>query len=314
MSNITLFKDPLPARFANLSGVDEDTKSLTGGGSTMRRLSIKGGVFREMVGGKEHRVSEERAINIAVVRSAPHNSRQFYAGSYVEGAKTAPGCWSSDGVKPDEGVGDKQSATCSACPQNIKGSGQGTSRACRFQRRLAVLLDGEIERGEVYQLIVPATSLFGDGERGKMPLQKYAAHLDSHKMPITEIVTEVRFDTAATQEKLIFKAVRPLTDAEAAVVKEMRDSAEAIAAVSHTAARMDGVGAEPEEPLFAEEAPKEEEPKAPVKAAPKAVKAAPKEEVVGEEPEEPKKAVGKKPAAPAASEPKLADLVGEWDD
>eukprot|EP00918_Siedleckia_nematoides_P041954 GHVU01091393.1.p1 GENE.GHVU01091393.1~~GHVU01091393.1.p1 ORF type:complete len:301 (+),score=38.96 GHVU01091393.1:1251-2153(+) len=300
MSEIALFEGTLPAHL--LAGVDDDTTALAGSGGAMRRLSIKGGVFREMIGGKEYRVSEERAMNVAVVRVAPMNSRQFYPGAYVEGEKVAPTCWSTDGTKPDVDVKDRQATNCLTCPQNIKGSGQGESRACRFQRRMAVVIEGEIERREVYQLICPATSVFGDGERDKMPLQKYAQHLKSHRFPITGVVTAIRFDTAQTQPKLVFKAVRPLTAAEHAVVMELRESPEALAAITLNAAQAEGIVA-PAEELF--EAPAV--PAVPAVLAAPAKKAAPVEDA---KIEEPKKAASKK----SVPEPKLADLVGEWDD
>ena len=300
MSNITLFDGKsLPVHASDVA--DSATNALAGGGGGMRRISIKGGVFREMIGGKEYRSSEERAMNIVVVRVAQHNSRQYFSGTYVEGEKAAPTCWTSDGQKPDSDVREKQSANCASCPQNIKGSGQGDSRACRFQRRMAVLIENEIANREVYQLIAPATSYFGDGERGKMPLQKYAQHLQAHKTPITKIVTEVRFDTASTQPKLVFKAVRPLTNEEYAAVVDVMDSDEAIRAVTLNVAQTDGDAPLPA--LFAP-APAEEAPAA--KAVAKAQKAVEPEVAV----EEPKKAASKK----AAPEPKLAELVSEWDD
>ena len=311
MSNITLFDAPLPGTLQG--GVDEDTKLLAGSsdGGGIRRLSIKGGVFREMLGNKEYRSSEERHINVAVVRVAEHNSRQYYPGAYVEGQSSAPVCWSSDGQKPDAESTEKQSPTCAACSQNIKGSGQGESRACRYQRRIAVVLESEIDRREVYQLICPATSVFGDGEPRKMPLQKYAQHLGSHATPITKIITEVRFDTSSTQPKLTFKAVRPLTDSEYAIVRELRDSPEAIKAVQLNAAQAEGVGRrEPVQlSLFADEEFETVTPAAKPAPAPAPAPAAAKKPV---EPAiaEPKKAASKKPSP----EPKLADLVGEWDD
>jgi hypothetical protein len=301
MSNIALFEGKLPGRL--LDAEDEDTKALAGSGG-MRRISIKGGVFREIIGGKEYRASEERFLNVAIIKVAPHNSRQYFPGTYVEGEKASPLCWSSDGVKPNEDVKEKQAPNCASCPQNIKGSGQGESRACRFQRRMAVMLDGAITNREVYQLIAPATSIFGDGERGKMPLQKYAQHLQAHKTPITQIITELRFDTASTQPKLMFKAVRPLTDEEYAAVVDMRNSTEAIAAITMNVAQTDGNA--PAASLFdnseeAAPAPALEKPKT------KAVKPAPEDEP---EVAPPTKVSSKKPA----TESKLADLVGEWDD
>jgi hypothetical protein len=293
MSEMTLFKGGLPSYLQ--TSADDATNALAGtgeGGLGARRISIKGGVFREFIGGKEYRVSEERSMNVVIIKAAPKVSRIYYAGSYTEGEAVSPTCWSSDSQRPDEKVKDKQAATCLTCPQNIKGSGQGDSRACRYQQRLAVVVDGEVDKGEVYQLVLPPTSVFGDGEKGKHPLQAYARHLKSHDTPITGVVTEMRFDTASPTPKLVFKPVRPVTEDEFNRIQELKDSSEAIAAITLTVAQTDGV-----------------------KDKAKNVLAAPKpavEKVQAEEIEEPKKAPPKK--APVANEPKLEDLVGEWDD
>ena len=289
MSEMTLFKGGLPAY---LQGTDDATNSLAGtgeGGLGSRRISIKGGVFREFIGGKEFRVSEERSMNVVIIKAASKVSRIYYAGSYTEGEAVSPTCWSSDSQRPDEKVKDKQSATCLTCPQNIKGSGQGDSRACRYQQRLAVVIDGEVDKGEVYQLVLPPTSVFGDGEKGKLPLQAYARHLKNHGTPITGVVTEMRFDTASPTPKLVFKPVRPVTEEEFLKVQELKDSDEAIKAVTLTVAQTDGVKDKPK----------------PALAKPVAVE-------VEAEVEEPKKAAPKKPAV--ANEPSLDSLVGEWDD
>jgi hypothetical protein len=296
MSDLALFKGGLPAY---LQGTDDATNALAGtsdgGGLGSRRISIKGGVFREFIGGKEFRVSEERSMNVVIVKAASKVSRIYYAGSYTEGEAVSPTCWSSDSQRPDEKVKDKQAATCLACPQNIKGSGQGDSRACRYQQRLAVVVDGEVDKGEVYQLVLPPTSVFGDGEKGKLPLQAYARHLKNHGTPITGVVTEMRFDTASPTPKLVFKPVRPVTEDEFNKIQELKDSKEAIQAITLTVAQTDGVKDKPS-----------------LKNALLAPAAEKVEAVEVEAIEEPKKAPPKK--APVANEPKLEDLVGEWDD
>jgi len=295
MSELALFKGGLPAYLKNAA--DDATNALAGtgeGGLGARRISIKGGVFREFIGGKEYRVSEERSMNVVIIKAAPKVSRIFYAGTYTEGEAVSPTCWSSDSQRPDEKVKEKQSATCLTCPQNIKGSGQGDSRACRYQQRLAVVLDGEIDKEEVYQLVLPPTSVFGDGEKGKLPLQAYARHLKNHGTPITGVVTEMRFDTASPTPKLVFKPVRPVTEDEFEIIQKLKDSSEATAAITLTVAQTDGVKDKPKLGFG---------------------KPAQKAEVVEEaevEVEEPKKAAPKKAAVTA--EPKLEDLVGEWDD
>jgi hypothetical protein len=243
MSEMTLFSkagNSLPAHLQNLQ-LDETTKALMGGSSTGgRRISIRGNVFRMMVDGKEIAQNEDRAMNIIVAAANPNVSRTFYEGTYQEGQSTAPSCWSNDGVAPDIKSDSPQASKCASCPQNIKGSGQGDSRACRFSQRLAVVLENDI-RGDIYQLTLPAQSIFGAAENGKMPLQTYAKFLGGHGLPITAVVTEMRFDTASATPRLTFKAVRPLDPEELGAVQDKGQSAEAKAAIASTVATMDNV-------------------------------------------------------------------------
>jgi hypothetical protein len=283
MSEMTLFSkggNTLPAHLRNLE-LDETTKALMGsGGGGGKRISIKGGVFRMIVDGKEIAQNEDRAMNIVIVAANAHVSRSYYAETYVEGQILAPTCWSNDGVSPDTKVSEPQSGKCASCPQNIAGSAeQGKGRACRFSQRLAVTLENDL-KGDVYQLTLPAQSIFGNVENGKMPLQAYAKFLGSHGLPITAIVTEMRFDTASATPKLTFKAVRPLEADEMALAQEKGQSAEAKTAIANNPATLDGAKpkavatpapkAEAEEPE-APEAPAAEPTKRAKKAAPKDV-------------------------------------------
>lgn len=273
MSNMTLFKGAnLPSRLRNQE-LDEVTKSLMGGagGGNYKRISIKGNVFRMVAGGKEIATNEDRAMNVVIVAAAPHNSRTFYEGQYKEGEAIRPACWSNDGQTPDASVKNPQASTCAQCPQNIKGSGQGDSRACRFSRRLAVVLEGDMD-GDVYGLTLPATSVFGKGEEGKLPLQAYATHLGQFGCPITAVVTEMRFDIKSPTPKLTFKPVRPLTDDEDETAQRQGQTPEAKAAITLTVAQQDKVGDKDEEPFekpLVEKAEAEDEPvKRTKKAAP----------------------------------------------
>jgi hypothetical protein len=243
MSEMTLFSkggNTLPAHLKNLQ-LDATTKALMGGSGNGggKRISIRGNVFRMMVDGKEIAQNEDRAMNIIIAAANANVSRNYYAGTYQEGQAMAPTCWSNDGVTPDIKAEQPQASKCASCQQNIKGSGQGDSRACRFTQRLAVLLENDI-RGDVYQLSLPAQSIFGAAENGKMPLQSYAKFLGSHGLPVTAVVTEMRFDTASATPRLTFKAVRPLNEDELAMTQEKGQSTEAKLAIAATAAQMDG--------------------------------------------------------------------------
>jgi hypothetical protein len=330
MSNIAMFNPSNVPAFAKNAALSATTLALAGGVNTsagMKRVSIKGGVFRLLAGGKEIAAIDERFLDVIVVKAAPKVSRIFYAGSYdKDAAAAAPDCTSGDGEKPDANVKNKQSSSCATCPQNIAGSGNGQSRACRYQQRLAVVLANNPE-GDVLQVTLPATSIFGKEEGDKRPLQAYARAMAAQTPPVNldAIVTRMKFDTKAESPKLIFAPVRWLTNDEYEIVQNQANTKDAEKAVASTPAALDGVTS-PAPLAIPGKAPgtstkslgdlldeDDAEAIAEVKATKaKKTKAAPVEAEVEEEPEV-RKAPAKVEAAPAKKN-KLADIVADWDD
>lgn len=309
MSELTLFGNKTNAALALLGDVEDTlTSTIAGGGGGNRRISIEGGVFREFIGGKEVRVSEERAMNVVLVNAAPV-SRMYFEGVYQKGKVTKPTCWSSDSQRPDNAVPaeQRQASMCKDCPQHVKGSApSGEGRACRFQQRLALVLESEIGKDVVHQITLPSTSVFGDAEGKKMPLQAYGRYLKAHNTHAISIVTEMRFDIDSSTPKLVFKPVRALEEDELREVLKMKDHPDTTKAITLNVSQMDGVIPAPKAAI---PAPADDAPPPPPKATakPKA------EKVEAEEVEEPVKVTKK--AAPAP-EPKseIADIVGDWDD
>jgi hypothetical protein len=291
MSELAVLNQNLPAHLRSLDGIDETTKALMGGGGGSKRISIEGGVWRMMVNGKEVARNEERVMNVVIVAAAPKVSRTYYAGVYKKGVASAPDCWSADGEVPDAKAKNPQSKACKDCPQNIKGSGQGDSRACRFSQRLAVVLENDIS-GDVYQLTLPSQSIFGEGEPGKWPLQTYAKMIGSKGVPITSVVTEMRFDTNSATPKLTFKPARFLETDEFNTALGKGKTGDAIKAITMTVAQVDGVDSE----VPAQETEKAEAPKVEAEAV-----------------EEPTKRASKKDEAPAPKKD-LTKILEEWDD
>jgi hypothetical protein len=303
MSNLALFLQgdvALPSHIRNTE-LDNITKSLMGA-ATYKRISIRGSAFRMVVNGKEVATNEDRAMNVIIVAAAPHTSRTFYSKTYTEGEVTRPDCMSSNGESPDAGVANPQSKFCASCPQNIAGSGVGNSRACRFSRRLAVVAENGLDNGDIYQLTLPAKSLFGTGEANKMPLEQYAKFMAGHGINITSVVTEMRFDINADTPKLTFRAVRPLTDEEYAIAKQLGASKDAQDAISNDASSLDtsAPAAAPAPVFAAAPAPVA----APVVAPEPVVEAAPAAEPVKRE--------SKKPVAEVPTD--IAAVMSEWDD
>jgi hypothetical protein len=282
-NDLSLLGGNLPA---HLQGqLDETTKALMGNsggqgsGSSVKRISIRGSVFRMVDGGKEIAKNDDRAMNIIIVAAAPHNARSYYTKTWTEGsAGLLPDCFSDDGIKPSERSENKQCDTCKDCPQNIAGSGQNGSRACRFSRRLAVLLEND-QKGDVMQLTLPASSIFGKADNGKMPLEAYVKLLGANRVSVTSVVTEMRFDTSSSTPKLTFKAVRYLEADEYANAQAKGKTPEAKTATGSTPAELDSkpVAIAKPAPAPAPKAAPVEEVAEPVKRATKKEADAPKD-------------------------------------
>ena len=305
MNQIVKFNPLQVPSFAKTGEMSALAKAMAGGGGQSgKRISIKGGVFRLFADGKEVAAIEERHLDVVIVNAAPKVSRTYFAGQYVEGQATPPTCWSQDGDVPDPACKTKQAGSCATCPQNVKGSGQGESRACRFSQRVAVVLANDME-GSVMQLSLAATSIFGKPEGENHPLQSFTRTLLAQGVDPAKLVTQLRFDTKAPVPKLFFKPVRWLSEAEYAVCAEKGASPEAVSAITMTVSQQDGVAVAAAAPLAIAGTP----PKA-AKAA-KVAPAAPADE---EEQAEPtvRAAAPAKNAVPAGS--KLAATLSAWDD
>jgi hypothetical protein len=232
-------------------GVDDDTRAVAGGSSNAsRRISIKGGVFRKMAGGKEIGSIEDRHMNVIFVKMAHTPSRTYYTGAYKEGEKVAPVCWSSDSKVPDVEVKNPQASACDKCQWSVKGSGQGGSgAACRLSWRTAVVLPQD-PGGDVMQLVLPATSCFGKEETGKWPFRPYVQMLANNNISAGRVVTKMQFDTKSPVPKLLFSPVGVVSEDDIKTVQTQKDSKAAENAVKLTVYQQDeGEEAAPAAPV-----------------------------------------------------------------
>lgn len=297
---MTLFGNGNPLVNSDLfKSLQDMNKTLAGGsGGGGKRISLKGRRFRMIVDGEQISVSKEDSMNVVVVNAAAV-SRTYYEGTYDPNNPTAPSCWSVDTrvPSPDVPAEQRKASRCADCPMNVKGSGQsGNSRACRFNQRLAITLEGKPD--EVYQLQLPATSIFGEAVNGQMPMQAYAKLLNAHNTPIIAVMTQMTFDENAEQPKLFFKPVRPLNEEELEAAVKAKDSEEAIKAITLTVSQTDGV--QKKEKAISER--------------PSAKKDFKVEDEDGEVVEEPKKVEAKKTKDEPKPAADLSSLVDAWDD
>lgn len=268
--------------------------------SRLKRIVAKNGILRRQANGEE--VGKLKApLRVVIVNAAPEISRTFYAKTYDPNAEaTAPDCWSPDGRTPDASVKSPQGKKCETCPQNVAGSGQGNTKACRYNRRLAVVLPDDLDTnvaGDVYQMQLSAKSIFGKGSNHTFPFNAYLDYVFANGSDLESIVTEISFNEDNDNQTVLFKAVdfvgkNPQLEA---VVAEAVQSVEAKKAVEMTVYQVDTQDKDSDEKF---------------ENVPKAAKV---EVVEEEEVAEPTKRASK-PKAEVTDAPKksLADVVSDW--
>ena len=230
-----------PAALAALGaeGLDEDTLAVAGNTKQNKRISIEGRVFRKIVGGKEQSVNTNNDMGIIFVKMAHEASRTYYGSTYKKGVKLAPACWSSDSKTPDADVTNPPAASCAECPNSVKGSGQGgQGTACRLSWRTAVVLPGD-PNGDVYQLVLPATSCFGKEENGRWPFRPYIQMLANNNVSAGRVVTRMQFDINSPVPRLLFSPEAAVPENMKEIVVRQAKSPAAETAVKLTVYKMD---------------------------------------------------------------------------
>lgn len=288
MSNIQVLNQDLPD-FLQSAGVSELTKSLAGK-TGVKRIVPKNGIFSKMLRG-ESIGKVKGSLNAIVVNASPRVGRIFYMKQWTPDSEpTAPDCFSNDGRVPDIKATNPQAKSCDECEKNIKGSGQGNSKACRYSRRLAVLLEedfGTSLEGEVYQMNLSSKSLFGEGDskNNAHTWENYTKYLIGNGKNLDHVVTCISFNENNDNQSVLFTPVRYIKKHEFDVVERVGNTEQTKALVVMTPSQADGVT------------------KAPALAAP-----------AKEEEEAPTKRPSKKAEAEPPAKKNLSDVVAAWSD
>jgi len=292
MSNVALLNQELPD-FLQTAGVSELTKKLAGK-TGVKRIVPKNGIFRKMVG-TEEMGKVKGSLDTVIINASPSVGRIFYAKAWTpESEPTAPDCFSNDGQTPAEGAVDPQAPRCDSCQQNIKGSGMGNSKACRYSRRLAVALIedfGTSLQGEIYQMNLASKSLFGDSNiDNAFTFENYTKYLANNGKSLDYVVTSIGFNEDNDNQSVLFTPTRFINKTEYAVTSTLVSKPEIQKMVIMTPYQAEASGKQ----LFAP---------APAKAA-----------VASEETPEPTKRESKKTVAEPTAKKDLSSVVKAWSD
>ena len=296
MSNeVSIFQNQTGVSTRRTSALAEQLK----GSSTIysRRIQTSNkGFFRKIINGEQVGEPIRDEFEAVIVNMLPKVSRIYYKDKFDPNKEaTLPNCWSNQGDKPEAGALDKQHSNCAECPMNVKGSGDNGGKACRFQRRIAIMLAGDTS-GDIYQFNIPAKSLFGKGSGNEHPFESYIKFLLSNREAPDTVMTKISYDLDADSMELLFTPVRSLTDEEFDLVSSVQTAPEAVAYTKITVAQTDGVT----------KAPKIEAPK------PSVTRSEEPEEEESEEVDEPVKRTKKKEEPTASSSDSLASVIDAW--
>ena len=222
-------------------GLDEDTIAVANSSfsNQTKRISLRGGVFRKIVGGKEVSTADSAVMNIIIIKMAHNPSRVYYKDSYEEGKRVSPVCWSNDSKKPDEEVRKPQAKSCHTCPNSVRGSGSGgVGTSCRLSWRVAIVLANDPE-GDILELVLPSNSCFGKEEQSKWPFKTYIQMLADNNVSAGRIVTKMQFDPNSAKPRALFSPVEAAEDWVLEVVKDQAKNQAAHNAIKLTVYQVD---------------------------------------------------------------------------
>jgi len=275
MSNITILNEDLP-EFLQTAGVSDLTRQLAGR-TGVKRIVPKNGIFRKTVGGEEMGKVKGN-VNAVIVNASPAVGRIFYAKQWSPDAEpTAPDCFSNDGRAPDAGSANPQADRCDSCGQNIKGSGQGNSKACRYSRRIALVLEedfGTSLEGSVYQMNLASKSLFGESVGDNThTFENYSKYLSNNGKSLDYVITQISFNEDNDNQSVLFTPTKYINKTQYAVTSKVANTPEVLKMVVMTPyqADMSGKPAKLEAPKPLGEAFEKEDAKALSKARAEAI-------------------------------------------
>jgi len=233
-TELTIFQDQtalqeLAPEFHAMMEAGEGIDDLGAGiGGNYAILSIRGGKFRVKHQGNETPITDANgdpvgSIEAVIIKANPYLTKQYYANGYTEGDSEAPVCFSIDGKLPSPAVEAPQHTSCAMCPMNRFGSRiteAGTKvKACQDNKKLAVSPLNDLPNtavGGPMLFRVPASAL--------KDLLQFNNVMTSRGYPYNAVAVRIGFDLDVSYPKPTFRAIRPLTSEEAAIVVEQYQS------------------------------------------------------------------------------------------
>lgn len=207
------------AAMANADGLGDMTEDLAGLELTFDRIKIPSGgstAFEIPDGDGEDTTMVKEITGVILLH---HPAYAYYTEKYA-GGSNPPDCGSFDGVTGHGNPG----GSCTSCPYNVFGSGEGQSKACKNRRMIYILMEGELFP---MVLSLPTGSL--------KEFTKYLKRQLSKGRKLNQVVTRISLKKATSgsgiaYSQAVFTFDRVLTPEERTAMARMTESVKAYAA------------------------------------------------------------------------------------
>jgi hypothetical protein len=180
----------LPAHLQKAQLPRLSDRATEGMGSAMPpHISIRGNEFTLVDSAGEEISIDTKHLDVAIIDLSDVMCKLYYDNDWTPDSKDPPLCWSANGVAPSREAIQPQSATCQACPQNIRGSAvsklSGASiKACRDEKWLAVIIDGY--KDAIFQFRVTPGSFKN--------WSAYSEKFKKQPFDIRDVITRMQFE------------------------------------------------------------------------------------------------------------------------
>ena len=167
-----------------------------------------------------------KAKQVVVIGAAKNMHRQYYDAPFDGNNIKFPICFSSDSTKPDVKASVPQAKFCMACTKNIKGSGEGNTKACRIHQKIAISEYDNL-KGPVHQFVITSASLFSKSESYEgMGFLQYVKKLIYQGQSISSVVTKLTKTDEGIYSRVSFKPVAYLNRQELDYLRQRSNSEE----------------------------------------------------------------------------------------
>ena len=148
-----------------------------------------------------------------------HPANAYYRDKY-NGGSNPPDCSSFTGIN---GTGNP-GGSCTTCPYNKFGSGEGKSKACKNRRMLYILIEGQLFP-VILNLPVGSSAAY----------KSYVKHILTQRQSLSSVVTTISLKKAMSDSNIafsqaVFKMERPLSAEERASLAPMIEQMKTYAA------------------------------------------------------------------------------------